>query len=251
MLSVGRSIYSLTRLGLTLFTKSFYSKHSTPHISKQRLPFDLSLYLVADRPSFPDENEFFSKIMKSVKGGVSCVQLRDHKNDFATILKTATRLKKMLEDEGIPLFINTSKLIEVVQAIDAHGVYLEESLSASETREILGQKIILGIPVKTMDDVITAEQTRTIDYISVKISPSKRTCPINNQVWGMEGLIKIREISSHRIVAIGGLTLECAESIYKELNLNDGIAIAGGLMGENDPYDTAKKIQIIRQSIKT
>ncbi len=52
---------------------------------------------------------------------------------------------------------------------------------------------------------------------------------------------------SHRIVAIGGLNLECAESIYRELRSDDGIAMAGGLMEENDPCITAQKIQAIRQ----
>ena len=89
-----------------------------------RLPFGLSLYLVANRPSFPDEKLFFSKIMESVKGGVSCVQLRDHQSDFASALKTAARLRDMLK--GIPFFINTLKPFEVARAVHADGVYLEE-----------------------------------------------------------------------------------------------------------------------------
>src|SRR6267154_2384378 len=116
MSAICRSIYPSSRFGLQWITKPFYSKCCIAHAAKERLPFDLSLYLVANRPSFQDESQFFSKIMKSVKGGVSCVQLRDHKNDFATTLKTAARLKKMLQYEGIPLFINTLKLIEVAQA---------------------------------------------------------------------------------------------------------------------------------------
>jgi thiamine-phosphate pyrophosphorylase len=225
---------------------AFYSSHS--HIPKGRLPFDLSLYLVANRPSFQDENLFFSKIMASVKGGVSCVQLRDHKSDFATTLKTATHLKNMLR--GVPLFINTLKPFEVVQAIGADGIYLEEQFSHSEARKLLGKKVIIGVPVKTMEEVLAIGQTSEIDYLSVKISPSKRTCPRNDQLWGMEGLRSIRSTLRHRIVAIGGLNLECAESVYRELHLDDGVAMAGGLMEESDPCITAQKIQAIRQRIR-
>jgi thiamine monophosphate synthase len=110
-----------------------------------RLPFDLSLYLVANRPSFQDESLFFSKIKEAVEGGVSC--------------------------------------------------------------------------------------------------------PRNDELWGMEGLRNIRAISPHRIVAIGGLNLECAESVYRVLHFDDGIAMAGGLMGEEDPCATAQKIQAIRQRV--
>ncbi len=52
------------------------------HFPKERLHCDLSLYLVANRPSFQDERLFFSKIQEAVRGGVSCVQLRDHRSDY-------------------------------------------------------------------------------------------------------------------------------------------------------------------------
>ena len=127
MSPICRSVYSSCRFGLQLIAKRFYSKDCISNLVKKRLPFDLSLYLVANRPSFQDESLFFSKIMKSVEGGVSCVQLRDRR-DLTSTLKTATHLKTMLQDKGVPLFINTSHLFEVAQAVSADGVYLEEGL---------------------------------------------------------------------------------------------------------------------------
>lgn len=209
--------------------------------------FDLSLYLVANRPSYPDENLFISKIMGAVKGGVSVVQLRDHKSDFVTTLRTASRLKKMLKD--VPLFINTLRPFEVMQAVGADGVYLEENFPHSEVRKLLGRNVIIGIPVKTIEEVLSLEHSSDIDYLSVKILPSKRTCPRNDQLWGIEGLQEVRAISPHRIVAIGGLNLECVESVYRELYLSDGIAMAGGLMEENDPCITAQKIRAIHRRV--
>lgn len=217
-------------------------------VSKDRLPFDLSLYLVANRPSFQDENLFFSKIKELVRGGVTCVQLRDHKNDLASVVRTAICLKEMIQ--GIPLFINTLHPFEVVRAADAEGIYLEEKLSYVAAREQLGRKIIIGVPVKTMNEVLAAEHAHEIDYLSVKVAPSKKTCPRNDQLWGMEGLRSVRAISSRRIVAIGGLHLECAESIYRELHLDDGLAAAGGLMEGENPFLTAQKMQTICQRVR-
>ncbi len=221
---------------------------SRPHFPKERPHFDLSLYLVANRPSFQDEGVFFSRILDSVKGGVTCVQLRDHQSDFDVVLKTAASLKRILE--GTSFFINTLKPIEVAQAIGADGVYLEEKFPYSEARKRLGEKEIIGIPVKTMDDVVAATQSNEIDYISVKISASNRTCPRNDQLWDMTGLRHIRAISPHRIVAIGGMHLERAESVYKELRFDDGIAMAGGLMDVVDPLLTAKKIRAIQSKLR-
>ena len=101
-----------------------------------------------------------------------------------------------------------------------------------------------------MNDVLTAGQTNDVDYLSVKVSLSNRTCPKNHVLWGMEGLRKIRLLSAHRIVAIGGLNLDCVESIYRDLRSDDGVAMAGGLMEEDDPYLTAQKIQAIREKVR-
>lgn len=218
------------------------------HTPKGRRSFDLSLYLVANRPSFQDENLFFSKINASVKGGVSCVQLRDHQSDFDATLRTAARLKEMIK--GIPLFINTLKPIEVALAIDAQGIYLEEKFPYSEARKLLGRTAIIGIPVKTINEALALGKTNEVDYISVKIAPSKRTCPRNDEILGRDGLRSIRAISPHRIVAIGGLNLECVESVYRELRIDDGIAMAGGLMEEEYPCLTAQKIQEICQRVR-
>lgn len=52
----------------------------------RRTHCNLSLYLVANKPSFPDERLLFLKIQEAVRGGVTCVQLWDHKSDFSTSL---------------------------------------------------------------------------------------------------------------------------------------------------------------------
>lgn len=221
--------------------------HTLHAASGARIPFDLSLYLVANRPSFQDEALFFSKIRAAVKGGVSCVQLRDHESNFATTLQQATRLKKLLKN--IPLFINTRRPFDIVDAVGAQGVYLERPFPLLEARRVLGTKAILGMAVKTREELLAASQIDELDYISVKIFPSQRTCPHNDQLWGMEGLREIRACLPHRIVAIGGLKVTSVESVYRELHVQDGIAMAGGLMEEEDPCITAQKIQAIRQKV--
>lgn len=228
------------------FSLSLLPCNSRP-IARNRPFVDLSLYLVANRPSFFDENLFLEKILSAVKGGVSCVQFRDHKNDLNATIQTAFRLKEALKET--PLFVNTLQSFEVFNTVKADGIYLEENSSYREARKILGEKAFLGISVKTMAEVLALEHCRDVDYLSVKVSPSKKTCPRNDQLWGMDGLRNVRAHSSHRIVAIGGLELSCVEPVYEELRLDDGIAMAGGLMDRLDPRQEAQKIQAIRQTI--
>jgi thiamine-phosphate pyrophosphorylase len=204
-----------------------------------------SIYLVANRPSFSDPREFFSKIMDSVRGGASCVQLRDHESDLNHILETASKLKELLEDT--PLFVNTkpSYLLEVTREINPAGVFLEERVSYAKMRELLGPAKIIGVSIKTMEDMKDPE-LEEIDYLSVKVASSKKTCPQNDHLWGLEGLHKIRSLTEHPIVAIGGLDLNSAWPVCKELNPErDGIAMAGGLMRSENPYATAQAVEKI------
>ncbi|MEM1283162.1 MAG: thiamine phosphate synthase [Chlamydiota bacterium] len=216
-------------------------------IPNHRLSFDLAIYLVANRPSFQSEKLFLEKIRAAVKGGISCVQFRDHENNLSTTIRTARRIKEITRD--VPLFINTLSPFEVVKATAAAGVYLEENFSYLEARKILGKNLIIGVPVKTIDEVLSIQLAQEIDYVSVKISASKKTCPRNDQLWGLDGLRRVRTITPHRIVAIGGLNLSCIEPVYKELHSNDGIAMAGGLMDEESPDVTIQNILSIRQKI--
>lgn len=205
------------------------------------------IYLVANRPSFTDENLFFSQVRKSVAGGVSCVQLRDLDSDFESTIKTASLLKKILRDT--PLFVNTRHSIALCKAVGAQGIYIEHKFSYADARRLLGPRAIIGVPVMSQDEVEELNETQ-VDYISVKLAPSKKTSPINGTLWGLEGLQSVRNTSRHKIVAVGGVQLVQVEEIYKILGPCDGVAIAGALMDAENPTLIAQKIHAISQRIK-
>jgi thiamine-phosphate pyrophosphorylase len=157
----------------------------------------------------------------------------------------AKTLKAMLGQT--PLFINTLDSPKLALEVNAEGVFLEEKLDPTGVRKILGEKAIIGIAIEKIDDAIIAEQRGEIDYLSIKLFPSKQTSPKNDVLWEMEGLRKIRALSTRRIVAIGGLNVNSVASVYRELHLDDGLAMAGALMREEDPHRTAQIIQEIRK----
>lgn len=203
----------------------------------------LKLYLVANKPAYPQENRFLHKVHEAVRGGATCVQLRDHKSDFIPVVRTARRLRSLLRET--PLFINTLNSIEVARASGADGVYLEDKISYVEARRLLGPKAVIGVPVKTLQEVLALNHAAEVDYISVKVAPSQRTCPLNDILWGLEGLWNVRRLSLKRIVVIGGQNEHTVEPVYRLLHYSDGIAMAGGLMETDDPYFTAQKIRAI------
>lgn len=209
-----------------------------------------TLYLVADKPSFPNLRLYLTKIQEAVNGGVTCVQLRDYKSDFPTVLKTARPLKEMLKGKKVPLIINTLETIKVAQAIQADGVFLEEAHCFHEARRLLGNKSIIGVSVKTMDDLLMVRETNQIDYLSFKIAPSKLTCKRNDLIWDIEEVRKILVSCLHQVVLIGGLNKKLAKAIYRLLRPGyDGLAMAGGVMREEDTYQAAHEIQAIWKEV--
>lgn len=210
---------------------------------------DLSLNLIANRPSFKEESVFFSRVEQAVKGGATCVQLRDHVNPVKDVIRTAIALKNLITP--VPLFVNTQEVLKVAKAAHAEGIFIEEAnrLRCSELKNQLG-KYIVGMSVWSMADVSIAQQLPWMNYLSVKISPSRLTCQKNDSFWGKEGLKALRKLCKQRIVAVGGLGLEHAEDIYRLLNKEDGIAMAGGILNVENPYETAKKIKAIGHRVR-
>lgn len=222
------------------------SSESKSRLPKKAFSLDLSLYLIANRLDFSSEEHFFSQILSSVKGGVSCVQLRDFRSDRGAVLETAKSLKGLLSAKKIPFFLNTPKVLEIAKEVGVDGVYLEEPISILKARQTLGKEAIIGVPVKTLDDVIVMNKTDLIDYISIEVFPSKRAGAQNDYLWGIDGLKTIRKISPHRIIAIGAFDKKSAASLYPILQKCDGIAMEESLLKAKSPHILAKKLRSLR-----
>lgn len=209
-----------------------------------RHSFDPSLLLIADKSFFRDKEAlFFARIQAAVKGGVTCVQFRDYESDLERTIETAHQLKKMLN--GVPLLINTLNSFEVIRAVGAEGVFLENDFSHAKARKLLGNKGIIGTFVQRMEDIVALERTTKIDFISVKIA----TCCRNDITLGMEGLYQMLASTSLLAIAVGGINLSTVEPVYRLLGSRGGVGVARGLMNAEDPEIIAKKIQAIRQKV--
>ena len=238
-----------------VYRSLFFPNHFTvasrwmSHKPQEKATSNDFLYVIANGPSFPDKEKLFLKAMQAVQGGASYMQYMDHRSDFSPLLKTCLQLQKMLQRVGVPLMINTRYPIEIARAVGAAGVYLEEGFPVSEARTILGEKAIIGIPVKTKEEVIAAEKL-PVNFLSVKVALSQRTSPGHDTTWGSEGLREVRAISSHQLVAVGAMTPASAEQIYSILRADDMIAMAGGIMDAEDPRAVAQEMHMIWQRVR-
>jgi thiamine-phosphate pyrophosphorylase len=127
-------------------------------------PFDLSLYLVTDRP-LSGGRDMAWIVREAAAGGVTMVQLREKECSTAEFIALARQLKTALLPLGIPLIINDR--VDVALAVDADGVHIGQSDMPYETaRALLGKEKIIGLSVETMEEVIAANAL-DVDYIGI------------------------------------------------------------------------------------
>ena len=205
-----------------------------------RPEFDMSLYLVTDRPlSRGRDIEWI--VEEAVKGGTTIVQLREKDCSTAEFVAIASRLMQRLKPLGIPLLINDR--IDVALAVDADGVHIGQSdMPYDVARRLLGNDKIIGLSVETMDEVVEANAL-DVDYIGVSPVYSTATKTDTLQPFGLEGLRRAAELSRHRIVAIGGMN---SSTIGDVIACGiEGVAVVSAIVSADSPCDASRKLRAI------
>ena len=209
-----------------------------------KIPFDLSLYLVTDRP-LSGGRDMAWIVREAAAGGVTMVQLREKECSTAEFVALARELKATLTPLGIPLIINDR--VDVALAVDADGVHIGQSDMPYEiARTLLGKDKIIGLSVETMDEVIAANAL-DVDYIG--ISPVYATPTKTNTLtpFGLEGVDEVMRISRHRCVAIGGMNQNTIGDIIARGV--EGVAVVSAIVAAESPREASAELaDIIRNN---
>lgn len=197
----------------------------------------LRLYLVTDR-SFLHGRDLTDVVMQAVKGGVTMVQLREKDICTSDFVDLAQGLKTALYGTGVPLIINDR--IDVALAVDADGVHIGQSdMPYSIARQLMGPDKIIGLSVENFDD-IEAANLLDVDYIGVSPVFATPTKTDTATPFGLNGLTRAVDMSTHPTVAIGGINGSNAREVIE--TGTRGIAIVSAIMGANDPTDAAQNL---------
>ncbi|MEW5773047.1 MAG: thiamine phosphate synthase [Thermodesulfobacteriota bacterium] len=175
-------------------------------------------------------------VASAVKGGATMVQLRHKDADTRELLEEARELKAILDPQGVPLLINDRA--DVALAARAAGVHVGQSdLPAIDARRILGPDAIIGLTVKTLEQVREAE-TLDVDYLGVGPVYPSPTKPDAGQALGPEGLRAFVQATRLPVVAIGGIGLENAKDVHACGVA--GIAVVSAISAAGDPGAAAR-----------
>lgn len=200
---------------------------------------DYSLMYVTDE-RITDDKLFFSIIASSLKGGTTIIQLREKHLDTKAFYNRAIQAKTLCQAYNIPLIINDR--IDIALAVDADGVHLgQKDMPVSVARKLLGKDKIIGLSVSSVEQALDANH-QEVDYIG--LSPIFGTTTKTEgleQPLGIEGLLKIKRISSKPIVCIGGINSKNTANIIR--NGADGIAVVSAISQTENPENETQTLK--------
>ncbi len=198
---------------------------------------DFILYAVTDR-SWLNGETLYNQVEKSLKGGVTFVQLREKNLSEAEFIEEAKQIKKLCANYGVPFVINDN--VDVAMAVDADGVHVGQSdMEAMDVRGKLGPDKIIGVTAKTVEQALTA-QAHGASYLGV--GAVFHTASKSDAVeLPREKLKEICDAVDIPVVAIGGI----ARDNIMELTGNGvaGVAVISGIFAQPDIEQAAKELR--------
>lgn len=197
------------------------------------------LYAVTDR-AWVGKQTLLEQVEDALRGGVTCVQLREKELDEESFLEEAIRMRELCKKYGVPFIVNDN--VEIALRCKADGIHVgQKDMDAGNVRALVGEDMLLGVSAQTVEQAIAAEQAGA-DYLGVGAMFSTATkadaCEVSRAVAK-----EICEKVQIPVVAIGGINQE------NLLELSgtgvDGVALVSAIFGAEEIEPTCKKLKAL------
>lgn len=194
----------------------------------------MRLYAVTDR-AWVGQGTLGDQVEQALRGGVTCVQLREKSLGVPAILVEAEEIGALCRSYGVPFLINDR--VEIALQCGADGVHVgQKDRAAREVRRLLGPNRILGVSARTVEQAVQAERDGA-DYLGVGAVFSTST-KADAMPVSYETLQAICRAVSIPVVAIGGIQRENLLSLAG--SGVDGVALVSAIFAA--PYvETASR----------
>lgn len=202
----------------------------------------LRLHLVTDS-ALCGARGVLAVVAAAVRGGATCVQLREKSLDTRAFVERARALKAWLAPLGVPLIVNDR--VDVALACGADGVHVGQSDMAPEDVRRFMPLALIGLSIESAVQLVAAERA-PVDYYG--ISPVFATGSKHDAAaaLGLEGLRAIRARTRRPLVAIGGIHAGNAAAVMAAGA--DGLAVVSALCAAADPAEAARSLRAAMQN---
>ena len=186
------------------------------------------LYAVTDR-MWTGKQTLMEQVEDALKGGATCVQLREKELDEEAFLQEAMEMKALCEKYHVPFFVNDN--VEIAVKCKADGIHVGQSdMATAKVRQNVGEDMMIGVSVHSVEEALEAVRNGA-DCLGVgaMFSTSTKT---NTDVLRKEVLRDICEAVDVPVVAIGGISKEN----MMELSGTgvDGVALVSAIFSAED-----------------
>ena len=188
----------------------------------------LRLYAVTDR-SWTGRQSLAQQVEAALKGGVTCVQLREKALSEEVFLAEALEIRELCSRYGVPFIINDN--VDIAIACKADGVHVgQEDMAAAKVRQRVGSHMIIGVSAHSVEEALEAVK-HGADYLGSGAVFGSAT-KTNVQPMSRQTLADICAAVDIPVVAIGGIT---RENLPRLAGTGvDGVALVSAIFAAED-----------------
>ncbi len=201
------------------------------------------LYAVTDR-MWTGKQTLYEQVEAALKGGVTCVQLREKELDEEAFLKEAVEIKDLCHRYKVPFFINDN--VKVAVQCGADGIHVgQEDMAAGAVRSVVGDDMMIGVSVHTVEEAVAAVKNGA-DCLGVgaMFSTSTKT---DADVLPIQTLADICKSVEIPVVAIGGIN---KNNIGKLAGTGaDGVALVSAIFAAEDIEKECRELLCISKAM--
>ena len=197
----------------------------------------MPLYAVTDR-TWLGERTLREAVEEALRGGATCVQLREKTLDRENFLREAVELKDLCRSFHVPLIINDD--VEIALRSGADGVHIgQHDAAAKEVRQRIGSDLLLGVSARTLEQALQAERDGA-DYLGVGAVFSTGT-KLDAQAADHKTVAEICRTVNIPVVAIGGIKRENIP-LLSGTGI-DGVAVVSAIFAARDIQAAARALR--------
>ena len=203
----------------------------------------MRLYAVTDR-AWVGGQTLYQQVESALKGGVTCVQLREKELDEEAFLKEAFELHDLCKKYNVPFFINDN--VDIAIRCHAEGIHVgQEDMAAAQVRQRVGEGVMIGVSAHTVQEALDAV-AHGADYLGVGAVFATHTKTDVSEM-PRQTLLDICNAVDVPVVAIGG--------IHKENILQlkgtgvDGVALVSAIFAAKDIEAECRELRALSEQI--
>ena len=201
------------------------------------------LYAVTDR-AWTGRETLRQQVEDALKGGVTCVQLREKELDDAAFLQEAMELSALCRSYGVPFIINDN--VEIAIKCQADGIHVgQEDMAAADVRAKVGPDMIIGVSAHSVEEAQLAV-AHGADYLGVGAAFTTSSKPEAGHI-DAETIRAICETVKIPVIAIGGIKEE--NLLRLRGNGLCGVAVISAIFAQKDIEAATRRLHALAEEM--